>query len=62
MELIETHDNEVYGITHKAQVAIRSKPKEISRNPGPGDLSRKLHIKANEDGIETTPNIVYGMI
>ena len=59
MEPIETHDNKVYGITHKAQAAIRSKPKEISRNLG--DLSRKPHIKANEDSIETTPNVVYGM-
>ena len=56
-ESIEIHENEVYGITYKAQAARRSKPYEISRIHG--DSTRK---GTNENSIETTPNIVYGMI
>ena len=56
-ESMEMHENEVYGITHKAQADRRSKPNEISRIPC--DLAKK---GTNENTIETTPNIVYGMI
>ena len=56
-ESIEMHENEVYGITYKAQATRRSKPNEISRIHG--DLARK---EVNDNSIETTPNVVYGMI
>ena len=56
-ESMEMHENEVYGITHKAHATRRSKPNEISRIHGDSAGN-----ESNENSIETTPNIVYGMI
>ena len=63
VESIETYENEVYGINHKAQAIVTSNPKGIVDKTS-GNSSRKLHKDGtdSEDIIETTPNVVYGMI